>query len=142
VVLTEGSVSVTDVAGDSHDAAHWEERLAPGEQLSLEGRHNAPIKLSVDTYMATSWSRGRLIFRGTPLAEALEEVNRYATRKLRLADPSLASLPVGGNFIAGDSELILSAFAAALPLRSVDGGAARSSCSGATNPISPDAAAA
>ena len=80
------------------------------------------MKTSVDTYMATSWSRGRLVFRGTPLAEALEEVNRYSTRKLRLADPSLASLPVGGNFIAGDSELIVSAFAAALPLRSVDGG--------------------
>jgi transmembrane sensor len=123
VVLTEGSVSIAEATGDSPDTrAAWEERLAPGEQLTLEGRHNAPVKQSIDTYMATSWSRGRLIFRGTPLAEALEEVNRYSTRKLRLADPSLASLPVGGNFIAGDSELILSAFAAALPLRSVDGG--------------------
>ena len=81
-----------------------------------------PVKTTVDSYMATSWSRGRLVFRGTPLGEAIEEVNRYSTRKVRLADPSLASLPVGGNFIAGDSELILSAFAAALPLRSVDGG--------------------
>ena len=114
VVLTEGSVSVA--------RADWEGRLAPGEQLSLEGARTAPVKRSVDTYMATSWSRGRLVFRGTPLAEALEEVNRYSTRKLRLADPSLASLPVGGNFIAGDSELVLSAFVAALPLRSVDSG--------------------
>jgi transmembrane sensor len=113
VVLTEGSVSVAD--------ANWEQRLAPGEQLSFEGGRAAPVKRSVDTYMATSWSRGRLVFRGTPLAEALEEVNRYSSRKLVLADPSLASLPVGGNFIAGDSELVLSAFAAALPLRSVDG---------------------
>ena len=118
VVLTEGSVSVTQ----ANEGAPWEERLAPGEQLSLEGRRTLPVKRSVDSYMATSWSRGRLVFRGTPLAEALEEVNRYSTRKVRLADPSLASLPVGGNFIAGDSELILSAFVAALPLRSVDGG--------------------
>jgi transmembrane sensor len=118
VVLTEGSVSVTQAS----EGAPWEERLAPGEQLSLEGRRTSPVKRSIDTYMATSWSRGRLVFRGTPLAEAVEEVNRYSTRKLRLADPSLATLPVGGNFIAGDSELILSAFVAALPLRSVDGG--------------------
>jgi transmembrane sensor len=117
VVLAEGSVAVTTGEG-----AAWEERLAPGEQISFEGRHSIPVKRSVDTYMATSWSRGRLVFRGTPLAEAIEEVNRYSTRKLRLADPSLATLPVGGNFIAGDSELILSAFVAALPLRSVDGG--------------------
>jgi transmembrane sensor len=72
--------------------------------------------------MATSWSRGRLLFRGTPLAEAIEEVNRYSARKVRLADPSLADLAIGGNFIAGDSELIVSAFAAALPIRAVEGG--------------------
>jgi transmembrane sensor len=116
VVLAEGSVAVTQ------EAAPWEERLVPGEQLSLERRRAAPVKLAVDAYVATSWSRGRLIFRGTPLAEAIEEVNRYSVRKLRLADPSLASLPVGGSFIAGDSELIVSAFVAALPLRAVDGG--------------------
>jgi transmembrane sensor len=122
VVLTEGSVSVTPDRLPSDDPAAWEERLAPNERLSFEEGRDRPVKTTVDTYMATSWSRGRLVFRGTPLAEAIEEVNRYSTRKLRLADPSLASLTVGGNFIAGDSELILSAFAAALPLRSVDGG--------------------
>jgi transmembrane sensor len=124
VVLTEGSVSVGPSNNESADpAALWEERLVPNEQLSLEDGRATPVKTTVDTYMATSWSRGRLIFRGTPLAEAIEEVNRYSTRKVRLADPSLAALTVGGNFIAGDSELILSAFAAALPLRSVDAGA-------------------
>jgi transmembrane sensor len=117
VVLTEGSVAVS-----SEDTARWQERLLPGEQLSIAGRRSQPVKQSVDTYMATSWSRGRLVFRGTPLAEALEEVNRYSARKLRLADPSLGSLQVAGNFIAGDSELVLSAIEAALPLRSVDGG--------------------
>jgi transmembrane sensor len=123
VVLTEGSVTVAPFdKGAPGETTPWEERLAPGEQLSLEGGRNTPVKIPVDTYMATSWSRGRLVFRSTPLAEALEEVNRYSTRKLRLADPSLASLRVGGNFIAGDSELVLSAFEAALPLRAVDGG--------------------
>jgi len=123
VVLAEGSVSVAPFNQETPaEPAPWEERLAPGEQLSVEGRRAPPVKISVDTYMVTSWSRGRLVFRGTPLAAAVEEVNRYSTRKLRVADPSLASLPVGGNFIAGDSELILSAFEAALPLRSVDGG--------------------
>lgn len=117
VVLTEGSVAVAP-----ENAESWKERLVPGEQLSVDGRRASPVKQSVDTYMATSWSRGRLVFRGTPLAEALEEVNRYSIRKLRLADPSLGSIPVAGNFIAGDSELVLSAFEAALPLRSVAGG--------------------
>ncbi len=72
--------------------------------------------------MVTSWSRGRLVFRGTPLSDALDEVNRYGDRKVRLGDPELAQLPVGGNFIAGETDLIVSAFAAALSLRVVDGG--------------------
>jgi transmembrane sensor len=58
-----------------------------------------------------------LVFRGTPLGEALQEVNRYGTRKVRLGDPELADLSVDGNFIAGETDLIVSAFAAALPLR-------------------------
>lgn len=40
---------------------------------------------------------------------------------MRLGDPDLADLPVGGDFIAGETDLIVSAFAAALPLRVVAG---------------------
>ena len=123
VVLTEGSVAVAPTNQESASPR----RLGKSgwrrvNNCSVDGRRSATVKTSIDTFMATSWSRGRLVFRGTPLSEAVEEVNRYSVRKLRLADPSLASLRVGGNFIAGDSELIVSAFAAALPLRSVDGG--------------------
>jgi transmembrane sensor len=79
------------------------------------------VKRAVDAQAVTSWSRGRLVFRGTPLGEALQEVNRYGSRKVRLGDPDLAELPVGGNFIAGETDLIVSAFAAVLPLRVAEG---------------------
>jgi transmembrane sensor len=62
------------------------------------------------------------VFRATPLAVAVQEINHYAARKVRLGDPQLASLVVGGNFVAGDSESVVAAFAAALPVRVVDGG--------------------
>jgi len=120
VTLAEGSVAVT---GDASPAAPWREKLIPGEQISLTTDARRGAKRAVDAQMVTSWSRGRLVFRSTPLVEALEEVNRYADRKIRLGDPQLAQMPVGGNFIAGETELIVSAFAAALPLRVVDGGA-------------------
>ena len=65
-----------------------------------------------------AWSRGRLIFRSTPLAEAVREVNRYATDpKLRLADTAMGEMPVSGNFLAGQSELVAAAWAATLPLQ-------------------------
>jgi transmembrane sensor len=117
VTLTEGSVAVT---GDPVQSG-WSERLTPGEQISLSTDGRVHEKRSVDTQAATSWTRGRLVFRGTPLAEALQEVNRYGSRKVRLGDPELADLTVDGNFIAGETDLIVSAFAAVLPLRVAEG---------------------
>jgi transmembrane sensor len=118
VTLAEGKVAVT---GRS-DSSEWQETLVPGEQISIEPEAKAtPRKRVVDASMSTAWTRGRLVFHGTPLDEALAEVNRYSDRKVRLGDPELAGLSVAGNFIAGDSEAIVSAFAAMLPIRAVDG---------------------
>lgn len=118
VTLAEGSVAVDDVTAESG----WREKLVPGEQLSIDALKRDANKHTVDLQYATSWSRGRHVFRGTPLAEAIEEINHYAVRKVRLGDPSLAGLPVGGNFLTGDSELIVEALASVLPVRVVVGG--------------------
>ncbi len=52
----------------------------------------------------------------------MEEVNRYAHKKLRLGDPCLARLTVSGSVVAGDGDLTASAFAALLPVHLVDAG--------------------
>ncbi|MEJ1963195.1 MAG: FecR domain-containing protein [Gammaproteobacteria bacterium] len=117
VTLTEGSIAVTNDEGPSH----WREKLSPGEQISVTADGRVQLKRAVDPQAVTSWTRGRLLFRGTPLGEALQEVNRYGTRKVRLGDPDLADLPVAGDFIAGETDLIVSAFAAVLPLRVAEG---------------------
>jgi len=119
VTLAEGSVAVTSDAEESR----WRETLTPGEQISSTTDGQVHEKRAVDAQVVTSWSRGRLVFRGTPLGEALKEVNRYGNRKVRLGDPDLADLAVGGNFIAGETDLIVSAFAAVLPLRVSEGSA-------------------
>jgi len=119
VTLAEGSIAVTSDA----EKSRWRETLVPGEQISVTTDGQAHVKRAVDAQVATSWSRGRLVFRGTPLGEALKEVNRYGSRKVRLGDADLADLPVGGNFIAGETDLIVSAFAAVLPLRVSQGAA-------------------
>jgi transmembrane sensor len=117
VVLAEGSVAVADTALPS-----WRETLRPGEEVDVSGSAETRVKHAADVQVTTSWSRGRHIFRGTPLAQAVQEVNNYAARKVRLGDPSIAGLTVGGNFVAGDSESVVAAFAAALPVRVVDAG--------------------
>jgi len=119
VTLTQGSVVVFD---RSSAAQSHRQTLRPGEQLSIDLGKNTWSTRVVDTQVATSWSLGRLIFRATPLAEALSEINRYAAKPVRLGDPALASIPISGNFIPGNSALAVSAISAVLPLRAVDSG--------------------
>jgi transmembrane sensor len=64
-----------------------------------------------------AWTTGQLQFRGETLAEAVSEFNRYNRRQLRLADPSLAQLRVGGNFNATDPESFAAALGSAFSLR-------------------------
>jgi transmembrane sensor len=63
-----------------------------------------------------AWTAGRLEFRGESLAEAVAEFNRYNLRQIRLADASLGSLRVGGNFKATDPESFAAALASAFNL--------------------------
>jgi transmembrane sensor len=116
VTLTQGSVAVSGNEG------RWQERLRPGEQLKIVAGNDKPELNVVDTNDITSWSRGWLVFKQTPLTEALSEINRYSEKKLVIADATLSDLSVAGSFIAGDAQSIVDAIAAVLPIRVVDGG--------------------
>ena len=118
ITLTEGSVVVAGTAASQG----WQERLIPGEQLDVSHDASSRMRRTVDPLVTTSWSRGRLVFRATPLTEAVEEVNHYSVKKLRIGDPSLTALSVSGNVVTGSGELAASAFAAVLPVHIVDGG--------------------
>lgn len=119
VVLMQGSVLVSD----SSQLAEGQQRLVPGQGLSMQAGSPASswLRRDVDLQVATSWARGRLLFRSTELADALVEINRYSTRPVVLGDPGLAGLPVSGNFLVGESDLAVSAFAAVLPIEIVQG---------------------
>jgi len=112
VTLASGAVSVRNRSGSVDPV-----RLVPGEELRSSAGNPRWVKRTVDAQSATSWSVGKHIFRDRPLIEAVREINRYADKKIRLAEPRLAALVVNGEFAAGDSEAIVTALAAALPLQ-------------------------
>lgn len=103
VTLVTGAVAVTDAT--TAVARSW--RLAPGQQVRTAMRDAAPV--AIDTTLATSWSEGRLVFRGTPLQEAVAEVNRYLPQKIVLDAGPAAAVPVNGVFKAGDREAFVAA---------------------------------
>jgi transmembrane sensor len=114
----DGVDTVTLLQGRVEVAARDEQKhLVPGEQA----RYGASIPgirvRQVDPATMTSWMRGRLDFSGLPLAQAVAEANRYSAVKLRLGDPRLADLPVGGSFRTGDNASIAAALSAVFPVR-------------------------
>lgn len=101
VTLVEGSVEVTQ----PETAKAW--RLAPGQALNTDQTTVQPRQ--VDVAAATSWTSGRLIFRETPLAQAVAEVNRYSRNKVVVDSPRLQNVSVNGVFEVGDTEAFVSA---------------------------------
>lgn len=80
---------VTALAGDA--------TLRPGEQLSFASGALGKI-VSVDPQKAESWRRGLLIFTNEPLSQVVNEINRYRSGKIILANSDLRSIPVNAVF--------------------------------------------
>src|SRR5688572_27628368 len=115
-----GQVTVTLIEGRVHVARpsrrefDW---LEPGQQAVFDELSTGIVRRNVDVRALTSWMGGRLEFRNTPLEHAVAEANRYSVRKLRIGDPAIARIAVGGTFRAGDVDGMAAAFEAALPVR-------------------------
>ncbi len=90
--------------------------LTPGEELRVAAG-GAVQRRKVDTGVASAWTRGRLLFRATPLATAVDEINRYVNPKLRLDDPGLAEMTISGSVRVGSSAAVAEALAFLLPLK-------------------------
>ena len=102
VTLVEG---IIQVRGAGAPSGAW--TLTPGEQVSLGG---PPAPIPADVVQATtSWTSGRVIFRGLPLAQAIDEINRYSPHKIRLEAQAVAVVPVTGSFQTGDVDAFVSA---------------------------------
>ena len=123
----ENQITVTLINGlvliEQHDATGslHEERLRPGGQVVYSTDGSYWSKHTIDPTAVTGWASGRPVFRGAPITEALTEINRYATYKIRLGDPSLQRLEISGTFALGDSSSVAVALTQVLPVRVANG---------------------
>jgi transmembrane sensor len=69
----------------------------PGEQLTLSSTGTI-VRSRPDLSIALAWRRGLLIFDGTPLNQAVHEINRYFPGRLILTGSAATSRPVSGIF--------------------------------------------
>jgi transmembrane sensor len=76
------------------DSPPWEMEISAGQQVTWgEG---TPITRELDVAKAMAWREERLEFTDEPLAQVIEELRRYTSTPIRIADPRLLSIHVTG----------------------------------------------
>ncbi|OAE61440.1 transmembrane sensor [Achromobacter insolitus] len=122
LAVDEGSVAFSAGAWwnktTRHLTAGYAAQYAPGAPLAAPHQENVAA--------VTAWQRGRLVFRDTPLAQVVAELNRYLRSPLRIDDRKLAQLRVAGTLPIEEPESVLDVLphiAPVIVLYAADGGA-------------------
>lgn len=102
VTLIEGIVGVHL---DSSVAS--ETVLDHGQRVSYRDSGLMAAAEPADLEAADGWMRGDVIVRNQRMDRLLDELNRYSSSKIRLADPALGAQTVSGVFHADDQESLL-----------------------------------
>jgi transmembrane sensor len=142
VIVTEGTVRMEELGapGSTQSPVAWSSAGPSGVIPSAGGsaggvllpagsiaRAHADALLvqkegSADIEKRLSWRTGQLIFRDTPLSEAVAEFNRYNERKFVIQDPSIGALQLGGIFRATNIDPFIELLKQGFPVRATEEG--------------------
>lgn len=90
------AVRVSCISGSvTCDRGAVRESLAPREELTLRPDGTATRKVVAVAQLA-AWRQGLLVFEGAPLAEVVEQLNRYRSTPIVLANSAIEERPVSG----------------------------------------------
>jgi len=122
VTVAEGSVQVRPARANGE--AHIPELLGAGDQLSSGANGVLKKKLSsAELEAALAWRKGQIVFRDTPLREALARFAHYNGRAISVT-PDIANQHIGGIYSLDDPDGFFSALEQIYPVhvtRDVDG---------------------
>jgi transmembrane sensor len=124
VVVTEGLVRLESAPGA--DGSRQPTTLLPAGSVAVASAHGVMVQSGTveQARQALSWRDGFLAFHDTSLAAAAAEFNRYNTRKIVIADPSVAALRIGGSFRWSYAEAFVRLLEQGFPVRAEYGDAA------------------
>ena len=86
-------------------------RIKAGTQATFERHQPLAVVLdnSVELDKKLAWRKGSLVFTQEPLQALVDEVGRYTSVRIVIADSKLRALRVGGVFEVGNAEAVLDA---------------------------------
>lgn len=102
VTVLEGAVEVRLTNNQRMKA-----QLLTANQSLYTSATSLSTPANIDASNATTWQQGRLLFDGTPLGDAVAEIQRYRQAPIILQDQHVATLRISGAYdIAGIESLI------------------------------------
>jgi len=120
VTVTEGGVFVEPAVRPPGVLQLRRVRLNAGEQSTVdESGIGEPIAVT-DLASILSWQSGRLSFRRRPLADAIRDVNRYASKPLSVATPAIGEISVTGTVAANNIAGWITSLERAFDLKAVE----------------------
>jgi len=126
LIVSEGRVQV-----DSADVPGVEQSVPGTEPTMIEAGdiaviHDREVSVTAHNELAVerklAWTRGELVWRGESLAQVVQEVNRYNRIQLRVGDPSIAQLPIGGTINPRDLESFINWLCKSQQIVGIDAG--------------------
>ncbi|MDE2406975.1 MAG: FecR domain-containing protein [Xanthomonadaceae bacterium] len=116
VVVTEGTVRLDSPDNNGHASPS---SLLPAGSVALI--HDGSVLVRnlglAEVGQLLDWHNGWLVFRDTPLQDAVAEFNRYNARKLQIADPDAGALRIGGSFRWDNEDTFVRLLEAGFPIR-------------------------
>ncbi len=101
ITVVEGTVQVRGYSSGA-DHSDWVRILHADQKMEyrsigLMQEPHATVALN-----SVKWRTGFLQFEGTPLSEVVEELSRYTDQPIRILDPSIVGVRVGGSLSTRD----------------------------------------
>jgi transmembrane sensor len=120
VAVTEGHVLMETKASAAQPLAH----LAPGDVASADAGGVLVRQKSIAQVEAEdlTWRQGYITFRDAPLGDVVKELNRYNVRKIKVSDPSVAAIRIGGKFRVANVDAFLRLIQQGAPVRASEQG--------------------
>ncbi|MEI2418010.1 FecR domain-containing protein [Orrella sp. JC864] len=94
----DGRVCVTCIAGATQVIHPAGARVLHAHQQMVYDDLAAGSPVDIDPEMVSAWQRGVLVFRQAPLAQVIDEINRYRTSRIVLMNAAARSQAVTGSF--------------------------------------------
>jgi len=115
VAVSEGRVRVEQRESDGHESS-VAQVSAGGIARADRGGVLIERKTVPEVEDGLSWRNGFLVFRDTPLADAVAEFNRYNEKKLVIETPGVAAIRIGGNFRSTNVEAFVRLLSSGFPI--------------------------